>query len=256
MEAEEYAVMYRVEDSLWWYQGMQAITRAVLERTYRRGGRLAILDAGCGTGAAMAYLADYGQVTGFDFSQHALAFCRQRQLRDLARASIAALPYAGASFDVITSFDVLCVRSVPDDDLALRECARVLRPGGRLILRLPACNWLRGQHDEAVSIRHRYTRSEVRHKLLEAGLQPEWLSYANMILFPLAVVKRALEKLVPPRNSGSDLTIEYGAANGLFRALLSAEAPWVARLGLPLGLSVVAVGRKPGPPASAPGMFR
>ncbi len=247
MKPEEYEVMYRVEDGLWWYRGMQAITQAVLERAYPRcsGSSLRILDAGCGTGAGMKYLADYGRVSGFDYAGEALFFCRKRALRDLARASISKLPYADASFDVVTSFDVICVRSVPDDGQALRECARVLRPGGRLILRLPAYNWLHGQHDVAVNIRHRYTAGEARRKLLEAGLQPEWQSYANMVLFPLAVAKRASEKLFPRRDGGSDLTINFGPTNSLFRAILCAEAPLVARVGLPFGLTVVAVGRKP-----------
>lgn len=248
MNPEEYEVMYRVEDSLWWYVGMQAITRAVLERFYPRDGQarsLRILDAGCGTGGVLKYLTDYGQAMGFDFAAEALALCRKRNLSNLARASINELPYADASFDVVTSFDVICERAVPDDVRALRECARVLRPGGRLILRLPAYGWLHGRHDEAVHIRHRYTTAEISRKLNQAGLRAEWQSYANMFLFPLAVAKRALERLAPPRQSGSDLTIDFGVANHVFRIILSAEAPLVARIGLPFGLTVVAVGRKP-----------
>jgi SAM-dependent methyltransferase len=244
MEPGEYEAMYRAEDSMWWYQGMQAITRAVLERTYRRACGLRILDAGCGTGAVMTYLADYGQVSGFDFSADALAFCRKRGLHELTRASVSELPYTDASFDLVVSFDVICVHSVPDDVQALRECARVLREGGRLVLRLPAYNWLHGHHDEAVDIRHRYTAGEMRHKLVEAGLQPEWLSYANTALFPVALAKRLLEKVFPP-GDGSDVAIDYGVANAFFKAILSAEAPLVASTGLPFGLTVVVVGRKP-----------
>ncbi len=244
MNLEEYEIMYRVEDSLWWYLGMQAITRAVIERFYPRGGSLDILDAGCGTGAALKYLADYGRVTGFDLAPEALAFCRQRGLCDLARASISELPYANASFDLVTSFDVIYERAVVDDVQALRECARVLRSSGRLLVRVPAYNWLRGRHDEAVHTRHRYTPGEVRQKLSAAGLHPEWWSYANMFLFPMAVTKRVLEKFIPPCNNGSDLTINFGTVNRLFRVILSTEAPLVAWIGLPFGLSVVAVGHK------------
>lgn len=243
MEREEYAVMFRVEDSLWWYRGMEAISRAVLERICPRGGRLRILDAGCGTGAVLTYLADYGSAVGLDFSPHALRFSRQRGHWRLTGGSVNALPFADGSFDLVTSFDVLCVNGV-DDAQALREFRRVLVPGGRAFLRLPAYDWLRGAHDRAVAIRHRYTVGDVRQRLADAGLQVEHLSYANMWLFPLAVAKRWGERLFP-RQQGSDLTLDIGPLNGLFRAILSSEARWVAGRGLPFGLTVVAVARRP-----------
>lgn len=243
VEREEYEVMYRVEDSLWWYRGMEAISRAVLERTYARDSHLRILDAGCGTGAVLSYLADYGAATGMDFSPHALRFSLQRGHRRLSRGSVNTLPFADDSFDLLTSFDVLCVNGV-DDGQALREFRRVLAPGGRVFLRLPAYNWLRGAHDRAVNIRHRYTAADLRQRIAAAGLLVEHLSYANMWLLPLAVAKRWAERLFP-RQEGSDLTLDIGPLNGLFRAVLSSEAKWVARRGLPLGLTVVAVARRP-----------
>jgi SAM-dependent methyltransferase len=244
--------MYRVEDTHWWYLGMERITRAVLDRAIGRGRSLRILDAGCGTGAVMGYLSDYGTVTGFDFAAEALHFCRVRQRDRLSRASVLALPYADESFDLLTSFDVLCERAVVDDDLALREFARVLRspdavsgkPGGRVLLRLPAYNWLHGQHDEAVYIRHRYTARELKHKLRQAGFEPKHVSYANMLLFPAAVIKRASERFMPIKQQGSDLTIGTGLLNTPMRLILSAEAPFVARTGLPFGLTVTALGQR------------
>jgi SAM-dependent methyltransferase len=254
MNLEEYEVMYRVEDAHWWYRGMEAITRAVLDRAVGRGRGLRILDAGCGTGAVMGYLADYGPVTGFDFAAEALRFCRLRRRDRLNRASVLALPYADASFDLVTSFDVLCERAVVDDDLALREFHRVLSPpppdgrgvkgGGYLLLRLPAYNWLRGQHDEAVYIQHRYTARELSDKLQRAGFQVEHVSYANMLLFPVAALKRASERFLPNRQNGSDLTIGTGVFNTPLRWILSLEAPLAARTGLPFGLTVLALARK------------
>lgn len=245
MNPEEYAIMYHVEDTHWWYRGMEQITRAIVQRWYAPGTGLRILDAGCGTGAVMGYLTDYGQVTGFDFAAEALHFCGVRDLHRLTRASVMELPFADAQFDLVVSFDVLCEQAVPDDQAALRELRRVLVPGGRLLLRLPAYNWLRGQHDRAVHIRHRYTARELAIRLAESGFEVEHLSYANMVLFPVAVAKRWSERLLPRRNSASDLTLSVGPFNGVLQALLGAEAPWIARRGLPWGLTVVAVGRKP-----------
>jgi len=246
MNPEEYAIMYHVEDHHWWYRGMAQITRAVLDRWYRPGASLRILDAGCGTGGAMtSYLRDYGQVTGFDFAGEALHFCKTRGAKRLTRASVGEIPFPAESFDLVVSFDVLCERAIRDDLAALRELYRVLVPGGRVLLRLPAYNWLRGRHDVAVHIRHRYTRGEIGQRLCEAGFQVEHLSYANAFLFPAALIKRMTERLMARQEGLSDLTVSAGPLNGLLRAVLSAEAPLVARQSLPFGLTVVAAGFKP-----------
>jgi len=244
MDPKEYQVMYQVEDHHWWYRGMESITRKCLEQFYPRGSKLRILDAGCGTGAVMGYLADYGTVTGLDYSAQALEFCRQRRRERLVQASALYLPYCDETFDLVASFDVICVYGVSDDTAALREFSRVLAPGGRVILRLPGTPWLHGQHDEAVDIRQRYTARELDAKLRVAGLVPDQVTYANTFLFPLAVVKRLSERLFPPQN-GSDLTLGMGPFDGLLRVVLASEAPLVARSGLPFGLTVVALAHKP-----------
>ena len=244
MDLEEYRVMYQVEDHHWWYRGMESITRKCLEQFYPRGSKLRILDAGCGTGAVMGYLADYGSVTGLDYSAQALGFCRQRHRERLVQASVLCLPYGDAKFDLIASFDVICVFGALDDTTALREFARVLAPGGRIILRLPGTPWLHGHHDAAVDIRQRYTVRTLDAKLRAAGLVPDQVTYANTFLFPLAVAKRLSERLFPPQN-GSDLTLGMGPFDGLLRMVLSSEAPLVARSGLPFGLTVVALAHKP-----------
>lgn len=245
MEDREYAVMYRVEDTHWWYNGMQSITRAVLDRAVgSRKGHLRILDAGCGTGGVIEYLRDYGHVSACDYSEQALRFCRSRHHERLARASVMALPYSDAQFDLITSFDVLCTNGVRDDEIALREFARVLKPDGLLLVRLPAYDWLRGRHDVKVEMRHRYHARELKDKLQRNGLEPIHISYANMFLFPIALVKRLSERILPAQE-GSDLTIGTGPLNGIMRAVLRFEAPFVARTRLPFGLTLVALGRRP-----------
>lgn len=237
--------MYRVEERHWWYGGMASITRRLLDRWYVADSSLRILDAGCGTGAALTtYLAEYGAATGMDFSPIALHFCRLRKCERLARASVAELPFSAESFDLVTSFDVLYERAVPSDRGALDEFYRVLAPGGRVLLRLPAYDWLRGQHDEAVHTARRYTCGQVAELLRRSGFVVEHLSYANMLLFPIALVKRLAEKVRPPRRPHSDLTRSVGPFNGILGFVLAMEAPLVARGGLPFGLSVVAVGRK------------
>lgn len=244
MNLEEYEVMYQVEDHHWWYLGMEQITCRMLDRYLPpNGSALKILDAGCGTGAVMKYLCHYGQVTGFDFSAEALRFSRKRAHTRLTQASVLEIPFASQRFDLIVSFDVICETGV-NDELALREFGRILKPGGLVMLRLPAYNWLHGKHDVATHVSHRYTRGDIKAKLERNGLTPLRLSYANMFLFPIAVAKRLSERILSPQQTGSDLTLDPGSLNGVFRSILSAEAPLVSGVGLPFGLTVVALAQK------------
>lgn len=237
--------MYHVEDRHWWYRGMASITRALLDRRISLPPNPKILDAGCGTGAAMTtYLAEHGQVSGVDLYPQALEFCRKRNARRLARASVLDLPFASASFDLVTSFDVLYERAVPSDIIALREFFRILLPGGFVLLRLPAYDWLRGQHDTLVHTHRRYTKKSVKELLEQGGFSVLHLSYANALLFPLAVIKRLGERMFPAKEAQSDLALDVGIFNDLLVRILACEAPFVAHAGLPYGLSVFAIGRK------------
>jgi SAM-dependent methyltransferase len=246
MEPIEYERMYHAENQHWWYLGMAAITRSILNYYIDSTPNWKILDAGCGTGAAMStYLADLGNVTGFDISPLALGFCQKRNLTSLARASVMGIPFRPGHFDLITSFDVIYEQAVASDQTALAEFYHVLRPGGFLLLRLPAYNWLRGQHDRVIHTARRYNAAQVSKLLLNSGFHALHITYANSLLFPLALAKRLLERIWPPAPGTSDLSVEPGPLNGLFRQILSAEAPLAARLRLPFGLSVIALGQKP-----------
>lgn len=244
MEPTEYQTMYQVEDRHWWYVGMQQITTTQIAALYPGRHDLCLLDAGCGTGAAMKYLAPFGCVTGFDFMPQALSFCQERGLSRLAQASVTAVPFAADHFDLVTSFDVLCHRSIGSYRAALREFYRVLRPGGYLFLRLPAYNWLRGHHDEVVHTVHRFSREEIRAALHEVGFTAVKLSYANMLLFPLALGKRLAERVVPENGSASDVRPNPPWQDSLFSRFLYAEAGWLKHGTLPFGLTLMAIGRK------------
>ena len=244
MEPSEYRAIYTVEDRHWWYVGMRAITEALVETLYPGRTDLRILDAGCGTGAAVAYLSRFGAVTGCDVSSLALEFCQARGLSALGQASVTALPFAPATFDLVTSFDVLYHRAVGDYHVALRDFRRVLRPGGRVLLRLPAHDWLRGGHDVVIHTARRFTTRQVADSLRETGFAVERLSYANTLLFPLALAKRLLERAAPGGPPArSDIAPNPAWLDTALARPLLAEAAWLRRGALPIGLTVVAVGR-------------
>lgn len=245
MNPAEYHTIYTVEIQHWWYSGMRRITLAMLEETYGRRTDLRILDAGSGTGGALDYLSRFGYVTGVDYSPIALDFCRARGLPRLGQASVTALPFAAASFDLVTSFDVLYHRAVGDYHDALREFHRVLRPGGRLLLRLPAYDLLRGRHDVVIHTARRFMAGELARALCETGFESERLTYANTILFPVALAKRLLEPLLPAGDPHhSDVRPNPPWLDAALTPILGAEARWLRQRNLPFGLSVIALGRK------------
>jgi SAM-dependent methyltransferase len=244
VKTAEYRRMYEAEEAQWWYAGQRAIAAALLEPALgpappreRR-----ILDAGCGTGFNLLALGRLGRATGIDLAPEAIVFCRERGVRAL-RARLLALPFRDAAFDVATSFDVIYHAWVSDDRAAVAEMARVVRPGGLLLVRVPALMVLWGAHDTEVQSRHRYTRGELVALLERCGLRVERASYCNSLLFPLLLARRTLDRLLG--REGSDVGFLPPPVEWAFKRALLAEAGLVRRgLSFPVGASVVALARK------------
>ena len=127
MHPDEYAKMFRVENTHWWFAGKRQLVRVLLDALPAQPQR-SILDVGCGTGGMFLLLKEYGCVFGVDMSPLAIGFATQRRLARLGRATLPELPFGDATFDLVTTFDVLYHRRVADDQQALRELARVVKP--------------------------------------------------------------------------------------------------------------------------------
>jgi SAM-dependent methyltransferase len=244
MEKEEYRRLFEHEGDLWWFTGMREISSTLLNRFLPGSRTLSVLDAGCGTGGMLQTLAEMGSTVGMDLSADAIEFARRRNADRLLQASISSLPFREATFDLVTSFDVIYHRAVPNDEEALAEAARVLRPGGTLLIRVPAYDRFRSHHDEAVHTRQRYGREELERKLRRAGLVPIYTTYAVCFLFPLAVMKRLSEKLSSKTEMGSEVQAVSRPLNGLLHHVLRLEAVILRHARLPFGLSLFAVGRR------------
>lgn len=242
-----YTATYTLEERFWWFEGMRQIGRAFLDEHYAPGGRLKILDVGCGTGANLQLLLSrYGRPIGLDFAHEAVRLASTRASRVPVQGSADDIPFADASFDLVTAFGVMCQLGVRSDREVLDECYRVLRPGGRLLIRVPAFELLRAQHDRLGETRHRYTAPEVRTVMADSGFDVEKCTHVNTLLFPFAAAKRLSERIIPPADPwASDLRPAPLGLNGLLSAVLRAEAALVPRVSLPFGLSVMALGRKP-----------
>lgn len=246
MKKEEFEIMYAAEDVHWWYQGLHTVVLTLL-RKYRispYSGR--VLDAGCGTGGLMRHLAAQYAAVGMDISPFAIDVCRERRkLGTLVLGSVTGLPFGDCSFSAIVSNDVISDGSTRDDDSALKEFHRVLKPGGILLLNLPAYEQLRGEHDLAVDTVRRYTRTSAARKLLRAGFRVEKVSYRNMMLLPLVAAVR-LGRSGDKKAAGarSDIRTPPQPLNSGLAALVSLEARLVKRLDLPFGSSLICVARK------------
>ncbi len=240
MEKSEYEVMSAVELSHWWYGGMRAINAALLDPVLRGRSDLRILDAGCGTGGDALFLRRYGTVVGLDYSSDAARLGAGRIPGMFTRGSVVSLPFADQSFDLVTSFDVLYHRAVPSEATALAEARRVLRPGGRLLMRLPAYEFLRSRHDRQVHTRRRYTARAARQLLAEAGFFVERTSYALSLLFPIPLAQRLLERVTPDRGDQSAMGAPAPLINAALRWPMALEAAWIGMGGsMPFGLSIV-----------------
>jgi SAM-dependent methyltransferase len=240
----EYRRMFEAEEAQWWYAGQRAIATAVLEPALHglAPERSRLLDAGCGTGLNLLGLSRLGRAVGIDLAAEAIAFCRERGVR-AARASLLGLPFPDATFDAVTSFDVIYHAWVVDDRAAVGEMARVLAPGGVLLVRVPALRALWGAHDVEVQSRHRYTRGELVALLESCGLAVERATYCNSLLFPLLLARRTVDRLLG--REGSDVGLLPAPLEWVFRSALLGEAALVRRgVSFPVGASVVALARK------------
>jgi ubiquinone/menaquinone biosynthesis C-methylase UbiE len=250
MRTDDYADLYALEEDLWWFRGMRAVTAALLDPVCAPGRPRLVLDAGCGTGANLTWLARYagsGHVVGIDLVSTALRFCRRRHHRHLAQASVTDLPFADRVFDLLTSFDVLGqVPGASAEQQAMREIHRVLRPGGIAFIRVAAYPWMRSDHDDVLGTHRRYSLESVRGTLESVGLRVVRATYANSVLLPVAVVRRLVLKRIGLAARGSDVkplpsTLRW--LNAAFTGALHAEARVLRhpRLTLPGGLSAICV---------------
>jgi SAM-dependent methyltransferase len=233
-----------VDDHHWWYRGRRRIIRSELDRLPLTTGAR-ILDAGCGSGRTLEELVDYGTVSGIELSEDAAEVARERGLGEVVVGRLEELPFPADSFDLITCLDV--IEHTPQDGPALAELLRVCRPGGFMLVTVPAYPALWSLHDEANHHYRRYSRRSLREAAVGAG----WglcrmSSFNSLLLAPAAAVRLSQRRRGATNGYTNDLDLGPAWLNTALEQPLRAEASWLGRgRTLPAGLSLIAVLRKP-----------
>jgi SAM-dependent methyltransferase len=250
VEDAEFRAQVAVDEHHWWFRGRRRVIHAQLARL-ELPVDCQVLDAGCGSGRTMDELSRYGRVSGFDLNPLGVSYAQARGHGDVHRARVEEIPWPDESFDLITCLDV--IEHTPDDVASLRELRRVARPGGALLVTVPAYQLLWSSHDVANHHYRRYRSPRLLAAAREAGWEPRGWTYFNSILLAPAAMVRLSERLRrgrrrrPPEHSHVEMTPRW--LDGVLELPLRIEAAAIGRgLRLPAGLSLMAVFR----PATSP----
>jgi SAM-dependent methyltransferase len=250
MDERLMTAMLELDDRHWWYRGRRCIIRAELDQLpLAHGAR--VLDAGCGSGRTLEELGRYGEVQGIELDPGAAEVARGRGCGDVQVGRLEELPWEDGSFDLITCLDV--IEHTPDDRVTLRELRRVSRPGGFLLVTVPAYQGLWSMHDVANHHYRRYSRARLRAAAGDAGWRVRRVtSFNGLLLAPAAAVRLVERRRLrqPPSDYKPELTLGPEWLNAVLEQPLRLEARWLARGGtMPAGLSLLAVLENPAPAA-------
>ncbi|HNS50407.1 MAG TPA: class I SAM-dependent methyltransferase [Anaerolineae bacterium] len=236
------------EDRHWWFATRTRAILAYLDRFAGPDGYPEILDVGCGAANMTHHLRHYGRVRGVDNNPRPLEVARRRGL-DAVQGSAEELPFAGATFDLVALLDT--IEHVPGESRVLSECRRVLRPGGKLLVTVPAFQFLWSHNDVINRHQRRYTAGSLRARLAGGGFRPLRVSYTHFLTFHAAAALillrrgRAEPDLASPHLGDDAYQVEMEPASPLVNQLLDAvgkaEAGLLRHVSLPWGTSVIAL---------------
>jgi len=244
MNLEEYERMYRQEQGYWWFVSRSELLEFYLDEFVHLPPEARIVDLGCGTGANLEILSRYGNPIGVDLSQAALGFCRQRQLDRLLQATGERLALKEQTIDLVTAMDSL--EHIPDDVGTLKECLRVLRPGGQMLITVPAYGFLWSEHDEALHHVRRYSAAELRNKLTLAGFDVGKVTYVLFTLFFPIFAFRLLNNIFKkdPYPKTSIVMLPHHV-NTVLIWINRIEKELLRWINYPFGVTIVVVARRP-----------
>jgi len=242
VQPEIYEQMALFEKEHFWFRARREILSACLEMyAPEKLKNLAILDAGCGTGGNLPFLASFGSTFGVDSSQKACRYSSVGWKGRLAQGNLEQLPLRSLSFNIVSLLDVL--EHVDDQEAVLGEIYRILKPNGVLLISAPAFMHLWSGHDVVHQHRRRYLKSQLQQEIVSAGFKVNYLSYYNSFLYPLVILVRLAKRMMKLSDS-SDLQMPAPWINRLLYSVFRLERHWIGKFQIPFGVSVIAVAIK------------
>lgn len=238
MERVVYRQMAELDERHWWYRARRQVLADLIRREAMppAGGR--ILEIGCGTGHNLEMLSRFGKIDALELDDEARAIAEQRLGRTIMSAPLPELAGVGdRSYDLIAALDV--IEHIEDDQSALAAIAAKLKSGGKLVMTVPAHQWMWSAHDVVNHHKRRYSKAGLKQLIESSPLRLETLGYFNSLLFPLAIAQRLASKL--RGRDDADVRLPSAPLNAALETVFAAERHFVGRLPLPPGLSLFAV---------------
>lgn len=239
MERIVYDTMAALDDRHWWYRARREVIAALIRRRARPPKGAQLLEIGCGTGHNLAMLGEFGHVDALELDAAARAIAEKRLGRPVMGSP---LPELGGvpehNYDLIGAFDV--IEHIVDDQAALASIAKRLKPGGTLVITVPAHQWMWSAHDKVNHHQRRYSKRALARLFKASPLKLGAIGYFNSLLFPLAVGQRLASRV--SGSEDSDLSMPPAPVNYLLERTFAAERFLIGRVPLPPGLSLFAVG--------------
>lgn len=247
MNPAEFANIARAENQFWWYRGMRRILFRLLDPLVRERRIDRALEAGCGTGHFSSLMEQRyrWKMVPLDLGWEGLQHGRRQGVPRLVQGDVAALPFHDASFDAVVSMDVLVHFPRGREAGPVRQMARVLRPGGLLVIRVAALDVLRSRHSMFAGERQRFTRGRLLRLLEPAGVRVLRATYANSLLLPVALTRFRLWEPLLRRPAASGVQPVPRWLDWWLYTPLAVESVCIgAGLNFPLGQSLIVVGEK------------
>lgn len=247
MNPAEFLTLERAERELWWFRGMRRILFGMLDPLVAKRQIGRVLEAGSGTGHMTTVLAKrYGwNMFPIDLAWDGISRTKRSPQANPAQADIRACPFRSGAFDAVVSLDVLVHLTAGAESIALREFARVLRPGGLVVLRVSALDILRSRHSQFTCERQRFTRRRLISGVREAGFHVLRCTYANTMLLPIALARFRIWEPLMRQAPASGTRSVPGWLNRALAAPLALEADLLSRgLTFPIGQSLLLMGEK------------
>ncbi len=242
------------EDNHWWFSSRTRALNAMMRPILPQSPDFKLLDIGCGAGNMIHHLSKYGQVKGLEIDKRPVKKARERGYDVDQFDATQPMPFDEGTFDAITALDV--IEHNEDDMAILADSYRILKPGGHIIITVPAFMWLWTDNDDINAHVRRYTSGELKKKLGKTGFTINRVSYNNFFVFPLAATllllrrsKDTKQELASHHLDDDEYQVEMEPASPSINSILTSvgkvEAGLIKRINLPVGTSLIAVAEKP-----------